>query len=490
MIDCLFINSPDDLYSAQYTADPKVPLGILYLATVLRNNGYSVQVIDCHANAYTKLHLLRSIEELKPRLIGINITTPNRRVVFEIISAIKSTFREIPVIVGGPHATSVPRDVFEHAYGVDAAVMGEGEVIILEMMRSLPSIKSMDGVYTREDFIQRRPGRLAPRVADLDALPFPDFDFLDVNKYLSISRELYLSSSRGCIYDCAFCSIRTLLGRGLIGRSSENVISEMRQLTGRYGINRFYFYDDDFMLWPNRSAFCQKIAGSGIKWCAQGTLNDVKTPEVVAELARGGCYRMSFGLESGSYRLQKYIAKIVKERSLNLLPVFSQKGIQTRGYFVLGMPQEELDDFVDALTYLLRVRALGLGNVSVFAARPYPGTRLFDECVRRYGEGAIPKLLDFYYMDDWRIRDDEILRDKLRRYNTLPAFQVNANFAPIELREMVALANEVFFHPKRFESFSRDDFKQLVAERLSALKARPGPSLPEPHRPIPTALDA
>jgi radical SAM superfamily enzyme YgiQ (UPF0313 family) len=461
----LLINSPDDLFSAQYTADPKIPLGLLYLAGALQRAGYTTSIIDCHAIAHTKGDVLRAVRAAAPKLIGINVTTPNRRVVFDLTDSIKECFPAVPIVIGGPHGTSLPADVLANC-AADAVVIGEGECVIVDLMRQLPSIECMDGVFTREDLAHGRPRRLAPRIKDLDDLPFPDFSLLPLDKYLAVSRELYLSSSRGCIYDCAFCSIRTLLGRGLIGRSSENVIKEMRQLLDVHGVERYYFYDDDFMLWPALDQFCEQVAPLGVRWCAQGTLNDVRDAARVQRMADGGCYRMSFGFESGSYRMQKYIAKIIKERSLQLLPAFTRAGIQTRGYFVVGMPQEEMSDYIDTLQYLLRLRDLGLSDVSIFAARPYPGTRLFDECVRRYGAEIIPQLLDFYFMDDWRIHEDEVLRDKMRRYNTLPAFQVNPHLTPMQVREFVALANEVFFHPEEYHGRTREELFELTRSRL------------------------
>jgi anaerobic magnesium-protoporphyrin IX monomethyl ester cyclase len=445
-----------------------MPLGLLYIATVLRVKGYTVAIIDCHANSYTKADVLRLISEHQPRLVGVNITTPNRRVVFDLVRAIKSAFEDTPVIVGGPHATSLPEDIHAHVI-VDGVVVGEGEMTVLRIVEALPEIPSIQGVYTREDFLQGRPKIYSTRLEDLDALPYPDFDLLDVDKYLSVSRELYITCSRGCLYDCAFCSIRSLLGRGVTERSAGNVLDEMRRLQERYGVEKFYFYDDDFMLWKNWQEFCSLATGMGLSWTAQGTLNDIKDEAEARAMAAAGCYRLSFGFESGSYRLQKYIAKVIKDRSLALLPLFRDLSVQTRGYFIFGFPQEELEDVVETLLYLLKLRSLGLGDIAVFPARPYPGTRLFKACVERFGIEKADELLDFFYVDDWELRDDEILREKLRRYNTLPSFQINPIFTPQQTRELIVLANEVFFHPDHYASLGKDEMLGVVKDRLDAV---------------------
>ncbi len=441
MLDCLLINSPNEFYSADYSADPKVPLGLLYIATVLKAHKWSVQILDCHANAYTKADVLRISQELQPNVIGLSITTPNRRVVFDLATSIKSNLPNCALIVGGPHATSMPEDVFSHAPSVDAVVVGEGESTVLKIVESFPAMPRVDGIYTLEDFRACRAKTYSTRLLDLDGLPFPDYSFLDVDKYLSVAPELYISCSRGCIYDCAFCSIRTLLGKGLANRSASNVIAEMRSLHSRYGVTQFYFYDDDLLLWPNLGEFSTLNVGSGNRWSGQGTLNDVHGYAGVAALAAAHCWRLSFGFESGSRRMQKYVAKVIKERSLALLPSFASRGIQTRGYFIVGFPQEEVDDVVDTMLYLRRLRALGLNDISVFPARPYPGTRFFEHCVRTFGVERIDELLDFHYVADWSLEDHDILREKLRRYNTLPSFQVNPLFTPQQVRGLTTLAN-------------------------------------------------
>jgi anaerobic magnesium-protoporphyrin IX monomethyl ester cyclase len=465
MLDCLLVNSPDEFYSGDYAADPKVPLGLLYIAAYLKLHGHTAAILDCHANAYTKADVLKLAAEHQARIVGLNITTPNRRVVFDLAMALKATLPDTPVIVGGSHATSLPEDVFAHAPDIDAVVVGEGELTVLRIIESLPSIPAISGVYTWDDFQNRRPKTYSPRLHDLDSLPFSDFSLLDLKKYLGVTPELYMTCSRGCIYDCAFCSIRTLLGKGISSRSASNVLAEMHDLRSRYGVERFYFYDDDLLLWPGVDEFSSLNAGTGNRWTGQGTLNDVRGEDQVAALAAAHCYRLSFGFESGSYRLQKYIAKVVKGRSLALLPHFTKHGIHTRGYFILGFPQEEMEDVVETMLYLTRLRELGLSDISVFPARPYPGTRLFEHCVRTFGAERIDELLDFHYVDDWAVQENDVLREKLRRYNTLPSFQINERFTPHQIRELITLANETFFRPEIYHGLSRDALRAIVEER-------------------------
>ena len=467
MLDCLLINAPADLSDKQYSVDPKVPLGLLHIAAVLTESGYTVKIFDCHTQCCGVSDVISFVQSSTPRLVGINISTPNRRVVFELLNAIKSSCAGTPVIAGGPHATSFPEDIFANVESLDAVVIGEGEFVVRNIMQSLQRIPEMDGVYLREDFVSRRPRRPASRIIDLDALPFPDFDLINTQKYISVSPELYISASRGCVYNCAFCSTRTLLGSRVIGRSAIKVIYEMLSLRKKYGVHSFYFFDENILLWSDFDRFCVEASGLGIRWTAHGTLNDVKGVESVKRLAASGCYRLSFGFESGATKLQKYMAKVIKDKSLCLLPEFQAAGVETRGYFVVGVPEETIDDFVETLFYLLRLRNLGLTDVVVFPARPYPGTRLFKDCVNRFGEKVIAQLLDFTYLEDWKHEEDKVLSEKRRKYDTMSKFQINENFQPLQVRELTSLAIEVFFNAEHYASITHQQMCDIVLKTLA-----------------------
>lgn len=459
MTDCLLINSPDALLSSHYEADPKMPLGLLYIASYLESRGYSVALCDFHMQPFTHEELYARVVSHKPRLIGINSMTPNRRVVFEIINKLKNEFSGIPIVVGGPHATSFPEDFMEHCPSLDVVAIGEGELSTLALLQRLPNLEGIPGLFTRKDYISHAPKKNAERIVELDALPFPDFGLVDLEKYLKVSRELYLTCSRGCRYDCAFCSIRTLLGRSIQYRQASNVIEEMKQLRAKYGVDRFYFYDDDFIVWPELRNFCRANSTTGMKWTAQATINDISRDDIPL-LGESGCYRMSFGFESGSYRIQKYLGKIIKPRALQRIEEFKRQGVQTRGYFIMGFPNETLDDIADTLEFIGKLKRLGLGDIAVFPARPYPGTRMFTECVEKFGEGKIQELLDFYYVNDYGEYAGEVMH-KLHRYNTLPIFQLNERFTAQNLRHFIALAFTMFFEGKYLD-YSRGDLVSLL----------------------------
>lgn len=466
MLDCLLINSPSNLNEEHHFSDPKVPLGLLHIAAALAENGLSTEILDCHTRRCELTDIVKSVKDASPRLVGINISTPNRKVVFEIINEIKDSFHDTPVVVGGPHATSFPDDIFSNSDSLDAVIIGEGEIVIQQILESLPLLPQINGVYTKKDYLSKQPKRPASRILDPDVLPFPNFDLIDVQKYLSVSPELYISASRGCKYNCAFCSTRTLLGHEVIGRSANQVIEQMVFLRSKYGVSSFYFFDENIFLWPDFHNFCAQMVGCGLRWTAHGTMNDINGINGVREISQSGCYRVSFGFESGSPKIQKYMAKVIPEHQVLLIPEFKAAGVETRGYFVVGVPDESVDDFVHTLLYLIRLNKLGLTDVAVFPARPYPGTRLFQDCVNIFGEEAIPKLLEFSYLEDWKCEKDAQVSGKLKKYNTISNFQINKFFKPPQVRELVALATEVFFKAEEYEMLSFGEMRNVVLNTL------------------------
>jgi anaerobic magnesium-protoporphyrin IX monomethyl ester cyclase len=466
MVDCVLINSPDALFSDHYVADPKMPLGLLYIASFLQSQGASVKVIDCHAHEYTIESISYAVKKNRPRLVGLNVMTPNRKIVYKIVERIKSSVPKSVVIVGGPHVTCLPSDVVKHAPHIDGVVLGEGEYIVLGILNDIPHLKSFPGFCIREDVSVPSMTRLAPRIIELDALPFPAYDLIDAQRYLSVSPELYIAISRGCRLNCSFCCSRTLWDGRITFRSARSAIEEISYLLHEFRVRRFYFYDDNFVIWPELEDFCRSVRGLNIEWTAQAILNDLDI-ESIPLLASSGCYRVSFGLESGSVKIQKYIGKIVRPDARIKIAKLRDQGIIARAYFIIGFPDETIQDIAETTKYILDLRRFGLSDVIFFPARPYPGTRLFNDCIEIYGRENIEKTLNFEYVKDHHDESDPRIKMKLRKYNTIPAFNVNKYFSTYEIRKMIQAIYKVFYNYMGFLDASQSD---LVAYLLTEAK--------------------
>ncbi len=461
MIDCLLINSPDSLHSSHYLADPKLPLGLLSIAGYLRSNGFRVQILDFHSTSYSEKELHQNVSSLDPRIIGLNITTPNRSVVYDIACKLKHSCPNTPIIVGGPHASCLPGDILVNAPEIDGVVLGEGEEVLLQVMNSLPTLKPFQGFWTHDSHTHSSHANLAPRILSLDSLPFPAYDLIDVQKYIAVSPELYISGSRGCKYNCVFCCSRNLLGRQVIFRSAENVKAEIDFVCKQYQVQRFYFYDDNILSWPELDIFCNLLSEQGIFWTAQANINDL-TPKIVPNLSSSGCYRLSFGLESGSREIQRYVGKVIKHDAISKIATLRKHNIHSRAFFIVGFPQETLEQICETARYILDLAVAGLSDIAIFPARPYPGTRMLHDCILLFGEDNFDQLLDFIYLEDHKNESDTWIKEKLFRYNTIPAFSINRSFNNYSIRKIIRSLYNLFHSYSDFSHMTLSDIKEYV----------------------------
>lgn len=228
------------------------PLGLMYIAAVLEKNGYDVSIIDAHIEGWEKINkfdekknyggitydeIKERIENLKPDIVGISCTTPQIRSAERIFSIIKKIDKRIITILGGPHATVRPMNCIANP-DIDFLVIGEGEYIMLELMQRIENRKNnFDDI---KGIIYRDNGKITtterrPMIQNLDELPFPARHLVPMNRYFEANyrnnvfkkRWTSIASSRGCPYECNFCTVRLSMGRVWRFRSPENVIKEI-----------------------------------------------------------------------------------------------------------------------------------------------------------------------------------------------------------------------------------------------------------------------
>lgn len=465
LVDCVLINSPDELYSEHYIADPKMPLGLLYIASYLQSHGANVSIIDCYAHKYTPERLIQTLKNYNPSLVGLNIATPNRRVVCKLAEMIKEKMPRTMVIIGGPHATCLPQDVIKHAPHIDGIVLGEGEQVVLRVLNNLPRIESFPGFYATADTSATIKMDIAPRIEDLDSLPMPAYDLIDVKRYVEISPELYVAASRGCPYNCSFCSSPVLWERNVVFRSFRNVLKEILFLKDKYAISSFYFYDANILIWPELKDFCEKISQLDIRWTAEACINDLDK-DLIPLLAKAKCYRLSFGLESGSRKIQEYIGKIIEDDAKEKITKLWEFGIASRAFFIIGFPNETIHDIVGTAQYIIDLCSAGLSDIAIFPCRPYPGARLFQDYLNIYGNAKMEQLLQFEYVEDYKNESDGRIKAKLHRYDTIPHFQINRHFSSLEIRSIIKAMYEIFYNYKHFINMSNGEIRHFLLSKV------------------------
>lgn len=367
----------------------EAPIGLAYLQAVLRGK-HNVKILDNNVMNYPIERIVQ--EAKKADAVGISVTTPTFATVRAIAKAIKQE-TDIPIIVGGAHATIDPKGCLEFA---DYAVCGEAEYTFPKLIDALESKnKKALGKIAGLAYIDKK-GKFVRKenalIENLDELPFPDWSGFPLEKYGSVlrtsGRSLPIVTSRGCPYNCIYC-FKGLFGRRFRARSPENVIAELEYLKEKFHIREFQVADDAFATNPNRAIeICRKIAEGGLSmpWSLP---NGIRVGSITDELAywmkRSGLQYAGLGIESGNQRI---LNRIDKQQTLEQVrrgvALLKKHKITTVGFFMFGLPEDTEETMRDTVEF---AKSLDLDYYSISMTTPYPGTRLYDELLA--GKGSL-----------------------------------------------------------------------------------------------------
>lgn len=376
---------PPNIYQ---TKQSMPPLGIAWLAAVLRQNGFkNVVLIDSMANHYTNEEIIVLLKKEGPDLVGISFGTQIRFSAFDLARMIKKEFPSIPIVVGGPHPTLTAHDTLENIPEIDVVVKGEGEISFLNLVKSIESGQDFSGI---KGISFRKDGKIihnAPElpIHDLDSLPLPARDLLPIEKYdkttvLSNQRCLNIMTSRGCPYWCVYCSTSEQWGHRIRHRSPKNVADEIEVILKDYPfIKGIRFFDDVLTMDKKRVLeICDEINRRKLNfvWECEARANTIDK-ELVSAMKRAGCEFIDLGIESGSDRILKNIKKgITVEQAIFAAKTIKEAGIGLKAFFMHGLPGETYGD-IKKTVFLSRYLYYNLGvdatqGISII----YPGTEL------------------------------------------------------------------------------------------------------------------
>ena len=369
------------------SGDP--PLGVAYLASVMRREGADVSVFDCTWLKRPLAAFVRHLHETRYDLIGVSALTSMLREVAQIARVAKQVNPDSLVLVGGPHATVEPESTLSLP-GVDAVAIGEAEHAAGELVRRGLQPEGVPGVWYRaEGEVVRGP---EPQlVDDLDALPFPAWDLLDMRRYVSLWYHLdavryglhgtSIIASRGCPFRCAYCqpTLQRLFGPRVRRRSPQNLLAEMIELRDRFRIDGLMWLDDTFLTsaaWMRD--FCSHAleAKTGLIWGAN-VRADLVDEDTLALMKEAGLRIIHLGIESASQRVldEVYQKGITLEQVREAVAMAKRLGLFVRGYFMLGAPTETLDE---AEATIRLANTLDLDDVTFSITTPLPHTHLYD----------------------------------------------------------------------------------------------------------------
>lgn len=363
-----------------------IPLGIGYLAAVLENDGYAVDVIDCQVQQHTKSELESELSRLQPDVIGITSTTLTYKSATEIVKTAKKACPNSLTILGGPHVTVLDEQTLNEQPEVDIVVRGEGEQTLLELVDlvSKSNLKDIDEVagitFRKNGQIVQTPDR--PFIQNIDELPYPAFKHFDVSKYRIFGKTyLPVITSRGCPFQCTFCLASRMCGRGFRARSPKNVVDELEFLRDTYGADAFSFYDDTFTFDRKRARdICEEMKSRKVdlQWDCRTRVDRISKDDL-AILRDANCQLIHFGVESGSQKMLNAMKKgTTVEQNARAIKWAKEVGISVAISVVVGYPGETPDILQQTLDFIYKTRP---DYVYMCIAIPYPGTELYDHLI-------------------------------------------------------------------------------------------------------------
>lgn len=322
-----FINLPSPFL---YVDRDQIPLGLLYLGSVLKNNGYDVEVLDL---ADVKNWESR-VSQLDSDFIGISATTPQFNIAKKVVELVSCNSKPF-MMAGGPQPTIVPDIYLKN--GFDSVCVGEGERAVLKMVRGIEGKVS------------------EPWVDNLDEIPLPAWDMIDIKSYKQTflgKKLVHLMTSRGCPYRCAFCS-HSVFQSKVRFRSADNILEEVNKLHENYGYERFMFMDDTFLVNPNLNEVLEKLKKLGVLWRCHFRANLV-TKERLQAMYESGCRHITLGIESGSQKILNNINKgTTIEQNTAAVRLAREVGLAVKAFTIVGLPGETMETMEATKKWLL-----------------------------------------------------------------------------------------------------------------------------------------
>jgi len=343
-----------------------------------KNLDKMINIMEDHEH-YVWKYISKQIINSNPDVVGISCYTTNVEAARNISMILKKEIPNIPIVVGGPHASALPCGILEHIDSADYAVFGEGEETFVELLEYLEKgsaeLNSISGV------VHRKNGNIVinsprPFRHSLDDAPFPDRTLGDRGDY---KFDDYFSTSRGCPFECTFCTVQGTWSRKVRYRSTEKIIEELKILKDDFGTQRVTFIDDTFTLKKARvMELCQAMIDNNLNKIPYSATSraDTLDEEVLIMMKNAGIKSIRFGIESGSPRIQNVIKKKIKvEKAVYALDLCNKHGVDSFVNFMVNHPTETLEDIKMSMDLFKR---LSPTRGFVCMTMPFPKTSIHD----------------------------------------------------------------------------------------------------------------
>ena len=404
---------------------PIWPLNLLYLSGYLKKFGLASRI--CELSIFDPQQAVingsrvrfgisdKAIQDIisseHPRIIGItNMYSTAYRDVVEIATTIKHVDPTIKIVVGGNHASSYWKSV-AHNPNVDFVVIGEGEETFRELCHSILENKNCSGIAGlafRDDNGEVVKTQPRPLIKDLDTIPSPHLTLLDFVRYTGAGNPFGMRppsagivSSRGCPNKCVYCTVKAVWGRTWRGRSAVNVVDEIEAIYRNYGIREFSFLDDSMGVDSDRlTKICDEIVRRSldIKWSTpNGIAHWTLSRALLDKMKAAGCYRITFGIESGNPETRKFLGKPYPlSQAAELIRHANRIGLWTNCTNIIGFPYETLESINDTIRF---AKKSGTDFACFYLLVPQPTSDVY-QYFRKEGLLNYDRLLENDEFDD------------------------------------------------------------------------------------------
>ncbi|MCB1003602.1 MAG: B12-binding domain-containing radical SAM protein [Acidimicrobiales bacterium] len=396
---------------------PVPPIGLAYIAAVLRDAGHTVDVVDSAGEGIDQIvdrpspigtlrqcgiSVAEIVDRLHPDTKMVGITHmflhewPHVR---EIAEAVRDRFPDVLIVCGGENATGYWKWMFEQTDAIDACVLGEGERTVVELAdrvaRGIPLDGGFEGLVLRNGG-EACDGGLATRINTkaLPDVPRPAWDLFPLDQYFRFAdsfgvnrgRSMPVLATRGCPYKCSFCSSPQMWTTRYVVREPEEVAEEIAGYVERYGVRNVNFADLTAITkrqWTLRFCDALEAKAPGLIWqLPVGTRAEALDAEVLQRLWDTGCRNITYAPEAGGERmLDIYDKRVSLDTILNSLRAAKQIGLVTKINIIIGHPQERWPDLLKSFRFMLRAARAGANDAAVMIFGPYPGSKDFKALV-------------------------------------------------------------------------------------------------------------
>ncbi len=364
----------------------KPPLSILILATYLKSNGFTnVSCLDAHLDDLTPSETVEQLKQMNPDVIGFTVWTDFWFPTWKTIQLVRKHLPECLIVLGGPHCSVYPQETLLSSKA-DYLVSGDGEDAILKLLKGLDNnrnINNIPGLWCNDGNKTIAPKVSNAIVEEVTKIPAPDRTLLPYKRYNSVLNsndfETTMVTSRGCPHKCVFCKMHA---QKVYARSADQVIEEFEKIVDM-GITDIQIYDDTFT-WSKKRvmAICKGIIEKNIKvnWAIRDRVSKAD-PEMYALMKKAGCYRIHFGVESGSPEILKASGKgVTLEQAYHAVFLAKKVGFSTMTYYMFGFLDEKYSDALKTIDVAKKMDT----DYAVFAVLiPYPGTSLYETALSR-----------------------------------------------------------------------------------------------------------